>query len=1361
MPPNPRRSRGGRDDDDDTDDDDADDDEKKKVAARRRRRLPPRPRRTSIDDFEVEYRPDSNRKDGDRDRRRRRRRGASSDRAAPPAKKDGKKRSARDDADLERERRKRRERTDRERERERTSSKKKDERRKKRMDDDDDDDDEGSRERRASRRAGEAGKSSSSSPPSSNNNKERPMRRGSRDDLALLEIAREELRRRHETDALKNGKGRVHSSATKMRSSGLEDLRCAPPRLPPRLRSAAAANSDTDSNPRPDNNRRGGGGGSDADRGSSNIIGSSSALGSDHSGSNRNLVGGGRRQKGSDRGSGRGGSPPPAHTGNERGFDADKRPLSRDYPKRLSQGSSKSGGSAARFKPMPIKGCEGGGGSSKRLSRDSSSSGASDSRNGGAGAVDAGWASKGGGFERTIRNMSTVLESEVDFDLDAKKKQPSQDSKRASLERTKSAFIASEGESDLDARKKRLSQDSSNGDIGRSKSDVSRSNRPKPFSSSSDTNNRKSSDSSNRLKPLSSSSDGNNRNSSDSSNRLKSLSSSSDGNNKSSPGRSRNETSKKSLPLEKSIGSIHDSNGFDEDDDNAGDKDEDDAAAKKRSHRDGSRRRPLPAEKVEKRKYTRRATMERVTRAASSGMKLVRTSLDLSKSSRPSDDDEDDVMAKESRRRNNRSRDRPSKEKAIDRVTRAVRKFSLGDEEEKKTKKKRRSHDDDDDTDGQPIRRHASDGMIDPGGVKFNIYPSKYTREERIREERISGDINRRFAHRRRGTHTGSFLRRENSLLGGRPRRRTTKASASTEPMSLTSSGEAAAVTAVAVESTTSPGQTSSEMAENDKRSGQQRAASVSPQSKNRPRIKNRSRHCLCCATSILLLVVSAIAAYLVLQFLGKAPAMPSSPMTPQAATVNPAASSAETILATDLPSAAPSISSMDQQLINITTEQQTLNSTNEQQLFSNTAPTQSPLITSDVTIAIIVQLDGKPEETGFLLISADNLTTYISRPVGSLSNMQSEVVMEVVTIPKKTELVFTLEDASGDGLCCTHGDGYYRVFAGTGDQKTTIVSGEQGGKYIFTVGVQQAALQIDGVDPNENCKPCPTGKDCGRCAWCDAKEGFMSDTIFSYQCHSSAISIPKKCWIGQKRFQLHNQYVVAMAGCAEGLESWPQVETSNGTTLCVEEAKCIKSFPFVEPDCNQEFPGSLLVNESCQDIIGGIQFGYSWALNAPREKECASSSNFITSLASRCCVDSVAFCSTIDVDNADADEGQETIATPAPTPIDITTRSPTSSYAPTWDGHPLTVLIQLDDFPQETGFSITSVVNGENVTFLQRQEGYYTQSQQFVVENVQIPEGIDAVITLTDKEGDGFCESTYSFVARCYIMLFTHSLSP
>ena len=130
-----------------------------------------------------------------------------------------------------------------------------------------------------------------------------------------------------------------------------------------------------------------------------------------------------------------------------------------------------------------------------------------------------------------------------------------------------------------------------------------------------------------------------------------------------------------------------------------------------------------------------------------------------------------------------------AKKKKIDWATRAVCKVSIGDEEDKKRKKKRRSHDnifvssdsDDDDTDQQrpgkkqshPIRGNLLDSMMDPRGLKYKmkqsgLYPSKSTMEERRREERISGNINRRYAHRWCGTHTGSFLRHEDSLLGGR-----------------------------------------------------------------------------------------------------------------------------------------------------------------------------------------------------------------------------------------------------------------------------------------------------------------------------------------------------------------------------------------------------------------------------------------------------------------------------------------------------------------------------------------------------------------------------------------------------------------
>jgi len=505
-------------------------------------------------------------------------------------------------------------------------------------------------------------------------------------------------------------------------------------------------------------------------------------------------------------------------------------------------------------------------------------------------------------------------------------------------------------------------------------------------------------------------------------------------------------------------------------------------------------------------------------------------------------------------------------------------------------------------------------------------------------------------------------------------------------------------------------------------------------------RIERRKWQCLCCITLVILLVVASVIMLVVFRAYEKKNEEIQVATSTQAG--NQAGTEADNQtgteagnhagteaaierptsiedLSTNLPSAAVSLyPSM------VPTEHAT-----------TTAPTPSPV--ANVAIAIIVQLDAKPEETGFSLMSADNSTTYVSRPVGSLSGLQSEVVMEVISIPEQTELLFELTDKSGDGLCCIYGKGYYRVFAGTGDQKTTMISGEQSGSYRFTVG-RNNALQIGGVDPNEYCKACPDGKDCGRCAWCNADGGFLPDTIFSYQCRSDTKTIPKKCFIGEKRLQLHNQYVAAMAGCSNGFEAWPQFETSPDKTICVEEAKCVKTFAFVEPNCDEELSGSLLAKETCQDKIGGSPFGYSWGFNAPREKECSSSGDFAASIAPRCCRDEVAFCSTFDANNDEDDMStfQETTS-PTPMPAATTTHAPTMSNAPTWDGHPITVLIQLDEFPLETGFSIT---NDMNVTFLERRQGYYKNPRQLVVEKVQIPEGIDAILTLTDKEGDGIC---------------------
>jgi len=490
--------------------------------------------------------------------------------------------------------------------------------------------------------------------------------------------------------------------------------------------------------------------------------------------------------------------------------------------------------------------------------------------------------------------------------------------------------------------------------------------------------------------------------------------------------------------------------------------------------------------------------------------------------------------------------------------------------------------------------------------------------------------------------------------------------------------------------------------------------------------IKKRKWHCFCCITLLFLLIIGTIVGYVIVQAYNKQKVKSTANL--------------DAIGETNIPSLSPSTSMKPSSQV-----------TNVPSAVPSSIPSRYAI---NISIAVIVQLDDKPEEIGFTLKSIDNSTTYLERAVGSLSDMKSEVFLESFDIPERTELLFTLEDTSDDGLCSdkqSSSCGYYKVFSGSGDSKTTVISGELAGAYTFTVG-KEDALQVAGVDPNEYCKPCPDGKDCGRCAWCNADRAFQSDTIFSYYCYEPHLEVPKKCFIGEKRVQLHNSYVALSANCVIGFKAWPQlkVEETFETSVCVEEVTCIKKFlPFLEePNCQQELPGSELVKETCQDKIGGSAFGYDWGINAPRENECSAQSKFASSLAQRCCSNGVSYCSTFFGSDLGEEEDFITLTLhdgstppPTPSPTAASTLYPTLTNSPSFHGYLVTVLIQLDDFPLETGLLIQASMDDDtNVTILERDFGYYTESGELALEKVQIPENTTAFITLKDKEGDGMC---------------------
>ena len=91
----------------------------------------------------------------------------------------------------------------------------------------------------------------------------------------------------------------------------------------------------------------------------------------------------------------------------------------------------------------------------------------------------------------------------------------------------------------------------------------------------------------------------------------------------------------------------------------------------------------------------------------------------------------------------------------------------------------------------------------------------------------------------------------------------------------------------------------------------------------------------------------------------------------------------------------------------------------------------------------------------------------------------------------------------------------------------------------------------------------------------------------------------------------------------------------------------------------------------------------------------------------------------------------------PTRAPIATITSAPTSSLLPTWDGFPLTVTIQLDKFPRETGLTLRS--SDGRVSYIDKPPGSFVKPLELVFVNLQIPLGTEVELEVTDSEDDGF----------------------
>ena len=91
----------------------------------------------------------------------------------------------------------------------------------------------------------------------------------------------------------------------------------------------------------------------------------------------------------------------------------------------------------------------------------------------------------------------------------------------------------------------------------------------------------------------------------------------------------------------------------------------------------------------------------------------------------------------------------------------------------------------------------------------------------------------------------------------------------------------------------------------------------------------------------------------------------------------------------------------------------------------TSTEPTSSsPPSYDGVTMTLVLQLDQYSSETSWSI--SDGLTNFASRPVGYYEEMQSQLVLEHVLLPRGFEYQFQISDFMGDGM-----KGYYSLYMG------------------------------------------------------------------------------------------------------------------------------------------------------------------------------------------------------------------------------------------------------------------------------------------------------------------------------------------
>lgn len=138
-------------------------------------------------------------------------------------------------------------------------------------------------------------------------------------------------------------------------------------------------------------------------------------------------------------------------------------------------------------------------------------------------------------------------------------------------------------------------------------------------------------------------------------------------------------------------------------------------------------------------------------------------------------------------------------------------------------------------------------------------------------------------------------------------------------------------------------------------------------------------------------------------------------------------------------------------------------------------------------TLSLVIQFDGYPNEFGWIVLAEPVDTSQKAAPVmevvafgprtpydTAFANKQLVQTIAVPAVEEGTERQFQLivHDSAGDGLCCSFGDGFYRLMYGSVDRNIVLLSGNLEG---MEREITDFVLTSDGSPNAPSAEPTPT----------------------------------------------------------------------------------------------------------------------------------------------------------------------------------------------------------------------------------------------------------------------------------------------